>query len=60
MTQLEHLELGSSDLTDERLPLLTRFTFLKSMHLVRSGNHCTPAIRIKVQAVLPQAKLAFD
>ena len=60
MTQLEHLELGSWDLTDERLPVLKRFTFLKSARLVRSGNPYTAETRAKVQAALPQVKIAFD
>jgi hypothetical protein len=60
MTQLEHVEFGSLDLTDARLPLLKKFAFLKSMRLVRSGNPYPPEVRTKVQAVLPAVKIAFD
>ena len=60
MTQLEHLELGSWDLTEERLPVLTHFAHLKSMRLVRYSNPYTPETRTKVQAALPAVKIAFD
>lgn len=60
MAQLEHLELGSWDLTDERLPMLRRFSFLKSMRLVRSGSPYTPETRARVQSVLPKVALQFD
>ncbi len=60
MAQLEHLELGSWDLTDERLPTLQRFAFLKTMRLVRYSSPYTPETRAKVQGVLPQVKIAFD
>jgi hypothetical protein len=59
MTQLEHVEFGSLDLTDERLPLLKKFAFLKSMRLVRH-NPYSQETRAKVQAVLPNVKIAFD
>ncbi len=60
MKQLEHLELGSWDLTDERLPVLAHFAHLKSMRLVRYSNPYTPETRGKVQATLPNVKIAFD
>jgi hypothetical protein len=60
MTQLEHVEFGSLDLSDARLPLLKKFAFLKSMRLVRGNNPYPQETRDKVQAVLPNVKIAFD
>jgi hypothetical protein len=60
MKQLEHVELGSLDITDQRLPLLKQFGFLQSMRIVRYGNPYTPEMRAKVQEVLPKVKLQFD
>lgn len=60
MTQLEHVEFGSLDLAEERLPVLQQFAFLKSMRLVRYSNPYTPELRAKVQAILPKVQLTFD
>ena len=60
MKQLEHVELGSLEITPERIALLKQFDFLKSMRLVRTSNPYTPEVRASVQAVLPQVKIQFD
>ena len=60
MQQLDHVEFGSLEINDERLPLLKLFRHLKSMRLVRYSNPYTPEIRAKVQETLPGVKLAFD
>ena len=60
MTQLEHVELGSLDITTERLDLLKRLGFLKSLRVVRYGNPYTPETRAKVKEVLPHVALQFD
>lgn len=60
MKQLEHVELGSWDLTEERLPILAKFAHLKSMRLVRYSNPYTPEVQAKVQAVLPKVAIVFQ
>lgn len=48
ITQLEQLELGGIELTDERLPLLQDFAFLKALRIVKSGTPFTPEMKEKI------------
>lgn len=59
LTQLEHLEIGKMPLSDERIPALKPFAFLKSMRLVPAKAPFTPDQQAKIQAVLPKTRLEF-
>jgi hypothetical protein len=60
LTQLEHLELSGIDLSEERLPVLGNFAFLKSMRLVAPAtNPFTEERQAKVKALLPRTELQF-
>ena len=60
LTQLEHLELSGIDLSEERLPVLGDFAFLKSMRLVAPAtNPFTEERQAKLKALLPKTELQF-
>jgi Leucine-rich repeat (LRR) protein len=59
LTQLDHLEIGKMPLSDERIPALKPFAFLKSMRLVPAKAPFTPDQQAKIQAVLPKTRLEF-
>ena len=59
LTQLTHLEIGRMPLPDERLAVLKPFAFLKTMRLVPAKAPFTPEQQAKIQALLPQTKIAF-
>ena len=60
LTQLTHLEIGRMPLPDERLAVLKPFAFLKTMRLVPAKAPFTPEQQAKIQALLPQTKIAFN
>jgi len=59
LTQLEHLEIGKMPLSDERIPALKPFAFLKSLRLVPVKTPFTAEQQAKIQAVLPKTTLSF-
>ena len=59
LTQLDHLEIGKMPLSDERIPALKPFAFLKTMRLVPAKAPFTPEQQAKIQAVLPKTTLTF-
>jgi Leucine-rich repeat (LRR) protein len=59
LTQLEHLEIGKMPLSDERIPALKPFAFLKSMRLVPVKTPFTAEQQAKIQSVLPKTTLTF-
>jgi len=59
LTQLEHLEIGKMPLSDERIPALKPFAFLKSLRLVPVKTPFTAEQQAKIQAVLPKTTLTF-
>lgn len=59
MTQLEHLELGKIELSDERIGVLQDFAFLKSMRLVPSGTPFSAETQAKVKQQLPMLEIQF-
>lgn len=59
LTQLEHLELGKIELSDERLPALQGFAFLKSMRIVPGKTPFSPGTEAKIKALLPKTELQF-
>ncbi len=59
LTQLDHLEIDKMPLSDERIPALKPFAFLKSMRLVPVKAPFSPEQQAKIQAALPKTKLEF-
>ena len=59
LTQLDHLEIGKMPLSDERIPALKPFAFLKSMRLVPVKTPFTAEQQAKIQSVLPKTTLTF-
>ena len=59
LTQLDHLEIGKMPLSDERIPALKPFAFLKSMRLVPVKAPFSQEQQAKIQAALPKTKLEF-
>ncbi len=59
LTQLDHLEIDKMPLSDERIPALKPFDFLKSMRLVPVKAPFSPEQQAKIQAALPKTKLEF-
>jgi hypothetical protein len=60
MTQLESLELGRPPLTDERLPVLAQFAFLKSLRLTLGKEPLSADMQARIRALLPQTELKFQ
>ncbi len=60
MTQLEQLEIGNIEITDERIPLFKDFAFLKSMRLPFPPKGHPPETQAKLKALLPKVALKFD
>lgn len=60
MKQLEHLELSEFEITEERLPALKEFAFLKSMRIVRRSKPNTPELQAKVKELLPGTTVTFE
>ena len=56
---LDHLEIDKMPLSDERIPALKPFDFLKSMRLVPVKAPFSPEQQAKIQAALPKTKLEF-
>jgi hypothetical protein len=59
LTQLEHVELGRVPFTDERLPVLKNFAFLKSMRIVPVKDPFSDETQAKIKALLPKTELQF-
>ena len=60
LSQLEHLELSGIDLSDERLPVLKNFAFLKSMRLVAPASNPFGEERQRtIKGLLPKTELQF-
>ena len=59
LTQLDHLEIDKMPLSDERIPALKPFAFLKSMRLVPVKAPFSQEQQAKIQAALPKTKLEF-
>ena len=59
LTQLDHLEIGKMPLSDERIPALKPFAFLKSMRLVPVKAPFSQEQQAKIQAALPKTRLEF-
>lgn len=59
LAQLEHLELGKVELSDEHLPVLKDFAFLKSMRLVPVKEAFGDDTQVKIKALLPRTELQF-
>jgi len=59
LTQLDHLEIGKMPLSDERIPALKPFAFLKTMRLVPVKTPFTAEQQAKIQSVLPKTTLTF-
>lgn len=57
MKQLEHLELGNLPMTVERVALLKRFAYLKSMRLVPP---CPKELQTSIQEALPKVAIRFE
>lgn len=57
MKQLEHLELGSLPMTAERVALLKRFAYLKSMRLVPPYPK---ELQTSIQEALPKVAIRFE
>lgn len=60
MHQLESLELGNLPLTEDRLPQLEQFAFLKSFRLVQRPKPYPPELQEKIKALLPKVQLIFQ
>jgi hypothetical protein len=60
MKQLEHLELSEFEITEERLPALKEFAFLKSMRIVRRSKPNAPELQAKVKELLPGTTVTFE
>jgi hypothetical protein len=59
LTQLEQLEIGGLALTDERVPQLGAFSFLKTLILVNRPKGYPPETQAKVKALLPKTEVKF-
>ena len=59
LTQLDHLEIDKMPLSDERIPALKPFAFLKSMRLVPVKAPFSQEQQAKIQAALPKTRLEF-
>ena len=60
MTQLESLEFSDLALTDESLPQLQAFSFLKTLRIVGRPKPYAPEMQAKIKALLPKVELKFD
>lgn len=60
MKQLESLEFSDLALTDESLPQLQSFSFLKSLRLVHRPQPYASEMQAKIKAMLPKVELKFD
>lgn len=58
-TQLVELSFHVSDLTDERLPQLQAFSFLKSLRIDPVKTKFSPETQAKVKALLPKVEVTF-
>jgi len=59
MTQLESLELGGLELTEERLPQLQDFSFLKSITFALRPTGYPAGIQTAIKALLPGVEVKF-
>jgi hypothetical protein len=60
MKHLEHLQLDSLGDPENRIELLREFSFLPSLLLTRRADPFNEALRAKIQAALPNTKVAFE
>jgi hypothetical protein len=60
MTQLQSLEFSGLVMTEERIPQLQAFAFLKSLRLVTTPKALSPELQAKVKALLPKTALRFE
>jgi hypothetical protein len=60
MKQLDHLDLSEFEITEERLPALKDFAFLRSLRIVSSRKPNPPELQAKVRELLPQTTVTFD
>jgi len=58
-TQLTELSFHVSELTDERLPLLQAFSFLKSLRIDPAKKQFSPETQARVKALLPKVEVTF-
>lgn len=60
LKQLEQLEIGGLALTDERLPQLQQFAFLKELKLIRRPQSYPEEMQTKIKALLPKVDVKFQ
>jgi hypothetical protein len=60
LKQLDQLELGGLVLTDERLPQLQAFAFLKELKLIRRPQPYPEEQQAKIKAMLPKTDVKFQ
>jgi hypothetical protein len=60
MKQLELLELGSLEITEERVALFSEFSFLKELRVVQRPKGYPEALQDKIRALLPKVEIKFQ
>lgn len=60
LKQLEQLEIGGLPLTDDRLPQLLQFAFLKELKLIRRPQSYSEEMQTKIKALLPKVDVKFQ
>ena len=60
MKHLENLELSNIVLTEDRLPLLKEFGFLKSLRITQPKQPFAPEMQAKIKEMLPSVALKFE
>ena len=60
MGKLESLEFSALELTDELVPQLQAFSFLKTLRIVGRPKPYAPEMQAKIKALLPKVELKFD
>jgi hypothetical protein len=60
MKNLELLELGGLQLSEDRIPLLGAFTFLKELRVINRPKGYPEDIQSKIKALLPKVELKFQ
>lgn len=60
MGKLESLEFSGLEMTDERVPQLRAFSFLKTLRIVGRPKPYAPEVEAKIKALLPTVELKFE
>jgi hypothetical protein len=60
LKQLDQLEIGGLNLTDERLPQLRQFAHLKELKLIRRPQPYPQEMQAKIKALLPKTDVKFQ